>query len=116
MEVNQTSFNFVGENKLKAKSLINSIILQEMKKLKESVVFGSQIGNRVYFAGQYSKQYPASKGFYGIITDIWPAQHHSQNAKYEVDVYDKTNKKIDSVSGEWRPADDRKGFWDKKPN
>ncbi len=36
MEVNQTSFNFVGENKLKIKELVNQIILQEMRNLKEA--------------------------------------------------------------------------------
>lgn len=48
---------------------------------------GSSIGNKVFLKRGYENQYPKSKGYYGIITDIIPAANYNQDAKYQVDVF-----------------------------
>ena len=62
---------------------------------------GSDVGDKVYFRGDYADKYPATKGYYGIIDDVVPARNYNMMAVYTVNVYDKKDNEIGTIRVDW---------------
>ena len=68
---------------------------------------GNEIGDKVYFRGDIGQKFPSSQGYYGIIEDYTVARNYNMNAVYKVAVYDRNDKKVSIVRGDWSNFTDR---------
>ena len=74
---------------------------------KVSEALGNRIGDTVNLRGDVGKKFPPSEGYYGIIEDYTVARNYNMNAIYKVAIYNKDNKKVSIVRGDWENFTDR---------